>query len=64
MRGEHSHQRLMWVRAAGIRISATTDWLPNAGIDQDQANGSILQPGRPQENIRNCLNPNPIRAGR
>jgi hypothetical protein len=33
-------------------------------IDQDQSTGSTLQPGRPQENIRNRLNPNPIRAER
>jgi hypothetical protein len=33
-------------------------------IDQDQSTGSTLQPGRPKQNIRNRLNPNPIRAER
>jgi hypothetical protein len=43
--------------------SATTNPLDER-IDQDQSTGSTLQPGRPQENIRNRLNPNPIRAER
>jgi len=33
-------------------------------LDQDQSTGSTLQPGRAQENIRNRLNANPIRAER
>jgi hypothetical protein len=33
-------------------------------INQDQGTGPALQPGRPQENIRNRLNPKPIRAER
>jgi hypothetical protein len=33
-------------------------------IDQDQSTGSHLRSGRPQQNIRNRLNPNPIRAER
>ena len=33
-------------------------------FDQDHSAGSTLQPGRPQANIRNRLNPHPIRAER
>jgi hypothetical protein len=46
-----------------IGRSATTNPLDER-IDQDQSIGSTLQPGRPQENIRNRLNPNPIQAER
>jgi hypothetical protein len=46
-----------------IGRSAATNPLDKR-IDQDQSTGSTLQPGRPQENIRNRLNPNPIRAER
>jgi hypothetical protein len=41
--------------------SATTNPLDER-IEQDQSTGSTLQPGRPQENIRNRLDPHPIRA--
>ena len=44
-----------------IGRSATTNPLDER-IDQEQSTGSTLQRGRPQENIRNRLNPNPIRA--
>ncbi len=44
-----------------IGRSATTNPLDER-IDQDQRTGSTLQRGRPQENIRNRLNPNPIRG--
>jgi hypothetical protein len=43
--------------------SATTNPLDER-IDQDQSSLSTLQPGRPQQNIRNRLNPDPIRAER
>src|SRR5580658_2929781 len=42
---------------------ATTNPLDEP-TDQDQSTGSTLQPGRPQENIPNRLNPHPIRAER
>jgi hypothetical protein len=42
--------RLMWVMAAGIRTSTTTDWLPNAGIapssDRTAENSRILSVSR------------------
>jgi hypothetical protein len=44
-----------------IRGSATANPLDER-IDQDQEFGSTPQRGWPQENIRNRLNPNPIRA--
>jgi hypothetical protein len=46
-----------------ISRSATMNPLDER-IDQHQSTGSTLQPGRPQENIRNRFNPNPIRAER
>jgi hypothetical protein len=46
-----------------IGRSATTNQL-HERIERDQSTGSTLQPRRPQENIRNRLNPNPIRAKR
>jgi hypothetical protein len=46
-----------------IGRSATTSPLDER-IDQHQSTGPTLQAGRPQENIRNRLNPNPIRAER
>src|SRR5580700_3006716 len=31
LRNKDYHSRWMWLMAAGIRTSAMTDWLPNAG---------------------------------
>jgi hypothetical protein len=42
--------------------SATTNPL-DEGIEQDQNTGSTAEPGRPQANIRNRLNPHPGRIG-